>query len=226
VSLNENGNCVGPADCPGVGGTDLRGTPRNDNVKRAADFNGTTDCITIADDPDHSLPLNEPVDLPGGEKGLTFSAWILPRSLPRPGPGVAIVSKYSSGADQREWILGIRNDRDNPNDSVSPRFTFWKSSDGTSSLTTAVYSNRVLRATDLNRWTHVVLRINSDSAYEWWINGRIDVDDGIPRELRNPTFKAGNATTRSGCVERSASAPDMLFHGKIELLVARSYTLT
>jgi hypothetical protein len=74
-ALDANGLCVSAADCPGVGGTGLRGTPRNDNVKRAADFNGTTDCITIADHPDHSFTLND---------GLTFSAWILPRSLPGP----------------------------------------------------------------------------------------------------------------------------------------------
>lgn len=134
------------------------------------------------------------------------------------GSAVAVVSKYSSGGDQREWILGIRNDSDNP------RFAFWKSSNGASNSTTAIYSNRVLRASDLNRWTHVVLRINSESAYEWWINGTFDGDRRHRRYLASPEFKAGNAKTRIGCVERSASAPDMLFHGKIdELLVARSY---
>jgi hypothetical protein len=204
-SIDANGACANAAVCPGVGGTGLRGTPRNSNVKRAADFNGTTDCITIPDHPAHSFNLNN---------GITFSAWILPRSLPGAGRAVAIVSKYSTGGNQREWILGIQNV------SGDPHLAFWKSREGTSSSTTAVYSDRVLQTSDLNRWTHVVLRINSASRYQWWMNGSL-VGAGV---LADSLFKAGTATTRIGCVERSALAPDMLFHGKIdELLVAKSY---
>lgn len=204
-AVNANGFCNDSSDCPGVGGTGLRGTPLNDYAKRAADFNGETDCITIPDNSAHSLSL---------QNGLTLSAWILPRSLPTAGGAAAIVSKYSSSGDQREWILGIRNING------GPRLAFWKSSQGTSASTIAVYSVRVLQATDFNRWTHVLLRINASGSYEWWINGLFDSGSVIQDLL----FKAGTATSRIGCVQKSTTAPDMLFRGKIdEILVARSY---
>jgi hypothetical protein len=204
-AVNVSGSCSGGAECPGVGGTGLRGTPHNNNVKRAADFNGWTDCIKIPDRAEHSLSLGS---------GVSFSVWVLPRSLPGIGGASAFVSKYKAAGDQREWILGIRNQNG------SPHLAFWKSSLGTSSSTTAVYSNRVLGNGDLNRWMYVALRINSSRQYEWWVNGSLDASGS----LSSTSFKAGTAPTRIGCIEGSTTAPDMFFHGKIdELLVAKSY---
>jgi Concanavalin A-like lectin/glucanases superfamily len=138
----------------------------------------------------------------------------LPRGLPAAGDGVAFVSKYRVSKNQREWILGIRNQ------SGSPRLGFWKSARGTSASTIAVYSDRVLTSADLGRWMHVVLQIKSDGRYQWWVNGSLD-SSGV---LQNRSFKSGAAATRIGCVDSISASPKMFFHGKLdELIVTKSY---
>jgi hypothetical protein len=196
-----HGACTG-ATCPTRNRIGLVG--HASTLRRlAAEFDGVDDCITIADNSDHSLSLP-----------FTISAWILPRALPASNTSMTIASKYSTLGNQREWTMSLGDDNG------TAKLGFAKSSLGTSGSTTAVYASRSFSPTDRNRWMHVVLRANASGAFEWWINGALDSTGIFPSN----TFFAGSATTRIGCVEKATAAPDSFFSGKLdELLIAKSY---
>jgi hypothetical protein len=202
-AANRAASCGGSA-CPKAGEIGLRGTPKHNNAKLALDFDGVDDCLTIADNPAHEMSLP-----------LSMSVWMLPRQLPTAGAAMAMLSKYSARGNQREWILGVRTD----GAGVS-RLAFWQSAAGTSASTTAVYSNRQLTASDLNRWMHVVIRITAAGEYQWWVNGTLD-SQGL---VASTSLFKGGASVRIGCVAHSTDSPDFLFRGKIdEIMVARAY---
>lgn len=209
---NLNGSCSGSA-CPTVGPgiIGLLGTPNNQHKRRAARFNGTTNCVTIPHNTNHWMTAP-----------LTMSVWVLPTALPtQNGQGMAFISKYAPQNNNREWILGIRRV------SGVNRFAFWKSHDGTSSGTIARYSTASV-ATD--KWTHVIIRIKPiyhswgfqiGSSYQFWIDGQLDSSGNLGSEY---WFAQRFASTRIGCVQQSNTSPDMFFEGKLdEVFVAKYY---
>lgn len=209
--LHVNATCANGTACPGVGGTGLAGTVVHSNVRRAADFNGSSDCITMsADRTEHSL---------NSTAGISISVWIYPRGLPANGEQSIIASKYDPNLDNREWMLGFRNV------GGATRLAFWKSHTGKSINTEITYADRVWDGdasdgdSDLNKWWHVVFRMNTAATPSWYLN---TVSVPATASFSNTTFFNGTSKVRIGCSATSA-APGY-FYGKIdELRVARRY---